>query len=195
MPSRSSGTKAMATPAFRICMGVFPTRLAGGLPVGGVENFPLADQAEAGNGLQQLLLAGPGDAGHAQDFAAQGGEGHVVQLFHALAVQDGEALDLQPFHGCFVPGAVDVQGDRVAHHHVRKGLGARLAGFHGSDVLALPEDGDLVGEGHDLVELVGDDDDGFPVGLHGPEHLEELIRLLGGEDGGGSSKIRMSAPR
>ena len=34
MPSRSSGTKAMATPAFRICMGVLPTRLAGGCPSG-----------------------------------------------------------------------------------------------------------------------------------------------------------------
>ena len=73
----------------------------------------------------------------------------------------------------------------MAHHHVRKGLGARLAGFHGSDVLSLAEDGHLVGKGHDLVELVGDDDDGFPVGLHGPEHLKELVRLLGGEDGGG----------
>ena len=34
MPSRSSGTKAMATPAFLICMGVLPTRFEGSRPSG-----------------------------------------------------------------------------------------------------------------------------------------------------------------
>ena len=35
------------------------------------------------------------------------------------------------------------------------------------------------------MELVGDDDDGLAVGAHGPEHGEELVRLLGGQHGGG----------
>ena len=34
MPKRSSGTKAMATPAFLICMGVLPTSSEAGLPSG-----------------------------------------------------------------------------------------------------------------------------------------------------------------
>ena len=34
MPSRSSGTKAIVTPAFRICIGVLPTKLAVSPPSG-----------------------------------------------------------------------------------------------------------------------------------------------------------------
>ena len=73
----------------------------------------------------------------------------------------------------------------MAHHHVRKGLGTRLGGVHSADVFALAQHRHFIGEGHDLVELVGDDDNGFPVGLHGPKDVEELVGLLGGEDGGG----------
>ena len=35
------------------------------------------------------------------------------------------------------------------------------------------------------MELMGDDDDGLAVGPHGPQHVKEPVRLLGGEDGGG----------
>ncbi len=55
----------------------------------------------------------------------------------------------------------------------------------GADVLALAEDGHPVGEGHDLVELVGDDDDGLAVSAHVAQDGEELFGLLGGKDGGG----------
>ena len=34
IPSRSSGTNAIATPAFLICMGVLPTRLVDSFPSG-----------------------------------------------------------------------------------------------------------------------------------------------------------------
>ena len=35
------------------------------------------------------------------------------------------------------------------------------------------------------MELVGDDDDGLAVCLHGPQHVKELVGLLRSEDGGG----------
>ena len=34
-------------------------------------------------------------------------------------------------------GPVDVQGDRVAHHHIGEGLGIGLGRVHGADVLPL----------------------------------------------------------
>jgi len=42
-----------------------------------------------------------------------------------------------------------------------------------------------VGHVHDLVELVGDDDQGLAVCLHIPHDIEEPVRLLGGQHGGG----------
>ena len=35
------------------------------------------------------------------------------------------------------------------------------------------------------MELVGDDDDGFSVRFHIPQHGKELVGLLGGQHGGG----------
>ena len=85
----------------------------------------------------------------------------------------------------FGPGAVDVQAHRPAHHHVGKSLGVGLGCIDGADVLALAQDGHLVGDVHHLVELVSDDDDGLAVGLHIAQDGEELVGLLGGENRGG----------
>ena len=149
-----------------------------------VNDLAVGDGIQARNGLAQLPLAAAGDAGNAEDLPALGGEAHVIQDFYALAVETGQPLDLQAVLRVLGFGAVDVQGDGVADHHVGQLLGAGLAGVHRGDKLALAQHGDPVGNGHDLVELVGDDDDGLPVGPHVPQHGEELLRLLGGQHGG-----------
>ena len=42
-----------------------------------------------------------------------------------------------------------------------------------------------MGNGHDLIELVGNEDDGHALlPNHSPEDIKELIGLLRGEDGG-----------
>ena len=80
---------------------------------------------------------------------------------------------------------LDVQGDRPAHHHVGELLGIGVLGGHIADVLPLAQHCHPVGDGHDLVELVGDNDHGLAVRLHVAQHVEEAVGLLGGEDGGG----------
>ena len=139
---------------------------------------------QARDGLEQLLLAGAGDARDAEDLAAHGGKRHVVELLHALGVKTREVLHREARHRIFIPGPVDVQGDRAADHHVGQGLRVRLRGVDRANVLALAENGDLVGQGHDLVQLVGNDDDGLAVGAHVAQHLEELVRLLRGQNSG-----------
>ena len=69
----------------------------------------------------------------------------------------------------------------MSDHHVRQGLRIRPTRLDSADVLALSQYGDAVADLHDLVELVGDDDDGLAVLLHVPKDLEELDRLLGGQ--------------
>ena len=150
-----------------------------------VEHAARLHMLQAGDGLQQLLLPRAGDARDAQDLAAEGLEGHVVQGLDPLVIPAGQALHLQPQILIFGLRPVDVQAHRPAHHHLGEGLGVCLGGVDGADVPALAQHRHLVGQGHDLVELVGDDDDGLAVGAHVAQYGEELLRLLGGEDGGG----------
>ena len=120
-----------------------------------------------------------------RNFAAEGLEGHVVQGLDPLVIPAGQALDLQAEIPVLGLRPVDVQAHRPAHHHLGEFLGIGVGGVDGADVLALAEDGHPVGEGHDLVELVGDDDDGLAVSAHVAQDGEELFRSPGGKDGGG----------
>ena len=145
----------------------------------------LLGRAQPGDGLQQLLLAAAGDARHAQYLPAHGLEGDVVQGQDAVIAADGQVPHLQPQRPVLHQGAVNVQRHGPAHHHLRQLLGVCPAGGHVPHILPLPQHGHPVGDGHDLVELVGDDDDGFPVGAHVPQHVEEPVGLLGRQHGGG----------
>ena len=59
-----------------------------------------------GDGFQQLLLAGAGDARNAQNFAAHGGKGDVVEAFDAVLVHAGQVFDLEDRMGVDRIGAV-----------------------------------------------------------------------------------------
>ena len=150
-----------------------------------VEDAPRLHMLEPGDGLQQLLLARARNARDAQDLAAEGLEGHVLKGADPLMVPAGQALHLQPQVPVLGLRPVDVQAHRPAHHHLGEGLGGGVGSPDRADIPALPQHRHLVGEGHDLVELVGDDDDGLSVRAHVPQHGEELFGLLGGEHGGG----------
>ena len=150
-----------------------------------VEDMAGADLLKTGDGLQQFLLAGTGHARNAQNLAAVGLETDVLEDLHPFVVEAVEALDLQTQVLVFGLGTVDLQLDRPAHHHLGELLGIGLGSLHRADVFALAQHCHPVGNGHDLVELVGDDDNGLAVGLHVAQDGKELFGLLGSEDGGG----------
>ena len=136
--------------------------------------------------VDQLGLAVAVDAGDAQDLPGPHVEADVVHGV-ALVGLGGDAEVPQGQHR--LPGLggllVDLQLDGAAHHHVGQGLLVRVLGVHGADVPALAQHRHPVGHLHDLVELVGDEQDGLALLgelLHGGH---QLVDLLGGEDGGG----------
>ena len=109
----------------------------------------------------------------------------MVEADDALIVVAGDILQRQARDRILIARTVDVERDRVADHHVGQRLRVSLARVDRADVLALAQHRDLVRQRHDLVQLVGDDDDGLAVGAHIAQHVEELLGLLRGEDGGG----------
>ena len=139
---------------------------------------------QAGDGLQQLLLAAAGDARDAEDLAGVGREGHVVELEDAVHAPHGETLDLDAGLRVLRLGAVDVQHDRAADHHVGHLLRVGVLREHVADELPVAQHGHAVGERLHLVHLVRDDHDGLVVVSHVAQHREELVRLLRGEHGG-----------
>ena len=133
---------------------------------------------QARDGLQQLALTAAGHARHAEDLAAVEGKAGVVQRDHALGIDAGDVLDVQPSCQVHRLRAVDVQLHALAHHHLGQTADGGVFRLHGSDVLALAQHRHPVGQLQHLVELVGDDDDGVAIVAHVAQHVEQPLRLL-----------------
>ena len=72
-----------------------------------------------------------------------------------------------------------------AYHHGGQLAFRHLPRLRKAHQLPLAHHPHPVGNGHDLIELVGNEDDGHALlPDHSPEDIKELIGLLRGEDGG-----------
>lgn len=85
------------------------------------------------------------------------------------------------------PGLLQlVEEHRPAHHHGGYLLFRDVLCVRQADQLSLTHDAHPVGDGHDLAQLVGDEDDGHVFLFYDvADDAEELRRLLGGEHGRG----------
>ena len=149
------------------------------------EDFPVLDGAHACNGLEQLALAVALDGGDAEDLARTHGQRQAVhrrqaavvlhgQVFHADLLRAGRA---GLFQLVIEHGAADHHGGQHALIDVFRLLHA--------DEFSLAHHADAVGDGHDLIELVRDKDDGHTaLADDAPDDGEQLVRLLRGEHGG-----------
>ncbi len=80
MPSRSSGTNAIATPALFNLHRRLADDLARLAVDRGIDDGRAGgSRMQARDASEQLLLAGAGDARHAEDLTAHSGEGDVVE--------------------------------------------------------------------------------------------------------------------
>ena len=144
---------------------------------------------QAGQAVDELALAVAVDAGDAQNLTRPGLEADIMDRIPLLGMGgDRQVLHLE--HRLTGSGLLldHLKLHRAAHHHVGQGLLVGVLSIHGADVLALAQHCDAVGHGHNLVELVGDEENTLALLgklLHGGH---QLINLLGGEDGGGLVK-------
>ena len=92
---------------------------------------------------------------------------------------DAEVVDLQDLARRLGLVLRDLELHGAADHHVGKLLLGGLARVDRADVLTLAQDAHAVGDLHDLVELVGDEEDGFAFAgklLHRGHQLFDLLR-------------------
>ena len=73
---------------------------------------------------------------------------------------------------------VDCELHVPAHHHAGQLFTAGLGDVHRADVFALPQDRAAVRHGHDLIQLVGDEQDGFALCRQVLHDLHQLVDLL-----------------
>ena len=141
---------------------------------------------QAGEAVDELRLAVAVDAGDADDLPGAHVKAHIVDRVPLVGPGGhGEVLHLQHRVGGMGRVLHHLQLHRAAHHHVGQGLLVGLTGVHGADALALAQHRHPVGHLHDLVELMGDEEDALSLPgelLHGGH---ELLDLLGRKDGGG----------
>ena len=137
------------------------------------------------DGLQQFLLTAARNACNAQNFAGEGFELDVRQHRAAFVIHGVDVGQLQLHDGIDGIGTFDVQLDLLAHHHFGQAALCRILRVHRADGFALAQHGHAVAQAEHFVEFVGNDQDGVPLIAHVTQHLEQLFRLLRGQNGGG----------
>jgi hypothetical protein len=122
---------------------------------------------------------------------------HLVQARHAERVAPAQAVGAQQFGARRALGAGD--GAAEVHAAAHHGLGQRVDRRGGDGRVqhhgAAAHHGDRVAQGHDLLELVRDQQDGGAPIAQPAQGDEQLLGLCGVSTAVGSSRIRMRAPR
>ena len=122
-------------------------------------------------------------ARHAQNLALVELEAAMTE---AAGVDGGEILHLQNHlvGGDVLEGRIEV-GQLAAHHLGDDLFLGHIGHVPLADVLAVPHDGDFVGDHLDLIHLVADVDQGDALALQLIHDAEEGLNLVLGQRGGG----------
>jgi hypothetical protein len=121
----------------------------------------------------------PWIARDADDLARAHGQVDAVEDRPAVVVDHVDALEGEHVLAGIRLGLVDRQVDVAPDHERREVLRRGRLGVRVTGDLAAAQDGDVVGDGQGLLELVGDEDDGGASVLelgHDPEELDDLLR-------------------
>ena len=152
--------------------------------VGFQSDLPRFHRPDPRERFEQLRLPVAGDPRHSHDLATPHREADAFDALHPERVLDHEPGHLE--HRVARPSGtpVDVQAHRAAHHQLGELLGRRPGGGKRGDDSPLPHHGDDVGDLEDLAQLVRDQQNGLALAAERREDPEEMVGLLGRQDGG-----------
>ncbi len=140
--------------------------------------------AHARQYLGELSLAVARYAGEADDLSGADLEVDAAERFLALVALGAQALDPQPRLARLAPPRLDLL-HLASDHHVDQLVAAHFGGPARPDHPAVPKDGHAVGDGHDLGQLVRNEDERMSLGHHPSQGGEEVVDFLGREHGRG----------
>ena len=144
---------------------------------------------QTGQAVDKLGLAVALNARQADDLTGVHLEGDILDgILLALVVVHGHVLHVQ-HHGTGICRFLfHLQLHITAHHHAGKFFLGGVLDVYGAHVLALAQHRAAVGHGHDLVQLVGNEQDGLAFLLEPAHDLHQLVDLLRGQHSGGFVK-------
>ena len=147
-------------------------------------DFAAHGRLQTGQGVDKLRLAVAVDTGDADDLARADTERHVFDGVVLMDLGgDRQVLDGQDLAARLERAFFHVEADVSADHHGRQLLRRGIRGFDRADALALAQDGDAVGDLHDLVQLVGNEEDALALGREILHDLHQLLDLLRRQNG------------
>jgi hypothetical protein len=138
---------------------------------------------ESGDQVGERGLSVAGDAGEAGDPAGAQLEVDAAQARGAADVGRGDAGERQERGARFLRRQARGR-DLGADHHRGEAVAVGGGGGDLAGQPALAQHQHAGGDGHDLVQLVGDEDDGEAAGEREAQRAEERLGLLRGEHGG-----------
>ena len=80
----------------------------------------------------------------------------MIEYLDALTVNIAHIVDKEPVLLVFDLCSLDIKVNFFADHHLRQSGFVRLCGHDRADVFTFSENGNLVGNLHNLVELMSD---------------------------------------
>ena len=140
---------------------------------------------KSGDAVDELGLAVAVNTGDADDLARVHVERHALDGVVVVHLGgDGHLLDAE--HNVAGLGLVLMydEFDVAADHHAAEFFFGRVLDVDGADAFALAQNGDSVRDGHDLVELVGNEEYALAFGGEVLHYLHQFVDLLRGEHGG-----------
>ena len=141
---------------------------------------------QSGQSVNKFRLAIALDSRQTNDFAAAHLKGNILDRVVLVNLAGhGQVFDAEHHIFRLARLFVYLKFDIPADHHAGELLLGRVLYFHRTDALALAQNRAAVGYGHNLIQFMGDEQDGLPFPGEVPHDFHQLVDFLRRQHRGG----------
>ena len=149
-------------------------------------DFAAGQRFKAGESVDEFGLSVAIDTCDTDDLARANVEGDVVDSHLGASLGgDGHVLHLKDYFAGMRGSLVNLEADITAYHHAAQFFLSGVLDIDCADIFAAAKNGAAVRDSHDLIELVGDEQDRLAFCRKVLHDHHEIVDLGGGQHGGG----------